>query len=135
MLNGNGRRETYIGERLATPAVIANMRLFAGVRPRVDRQSTALDEALIAALYGAMIWSLVGVYAEMSAEIRLAIEGLRACVLGPVATRNQSTYLSALLPGAVEVAITTRGHNQRRNRRRTIDDNEWRGRWGTDRIE
>jgi hypothetical protein len=39
-------------------------------------QGTALNEALIAVLYGAMIRALIGVDAIMATEIRLAIERL-----------------------------------------------------------
>lgn len=56
--------------------MIANMRLLPGVRPRVNRQGTALNEALIAVLHGAMVGPLVGMYPIMSAEIGLAIKGL-----------------------------------------------------------
>lgn len=39
-------------------------------------QGTALDEALVAIFYGAMIWPLIGVDAIMATEIGLAIERL-----------------------------------------------------------
>jgi len=43
-------------------------------------QGTALDEALVAILDGAVIWSLIGVDAIMATEIRLAIERLEITV-------------------------------------------------------
>jgi hypothetical protein len=49
---------------------------FASVRAEVDGQRAALDEALVAAFDGAVVRTFVGVDAVMSAEVRLAIEGL-----------------------------------------------------------
>lgn len=57
--------------------MVTNMGLFASVSPRVYGQGTALNKALIAVLYSAMIRPLIGVDAIMAAEIRLAIEGLQ----------------------------------------------------------
>lgn len=44
--------------------------------PGMNSQRTALDEALIAVLDGAMIRSFIGMYSIMSTEIRFAIERL-----------------------------------------------------------
>lgn len=66
----------YVGECLLTAFMVTNMGLFASVGPRVYGQGTALNEALIAVLYGAMIRALIGVDAIMATEIRLAIERL-----------------------------------------------------------
>jgi hypothetical protein len=52
-------------------------------------QSTALDEALVAIFHRTMIWPLVGVYAIMATEIRLAIEGLEHVSNGFLATIQQ----------------------------------------------
>lgn len=49
--------------------MVTDMRLFASVSPRMNGQGAALDEALVAILDGAMIWSLIGVDAIMAAEI------------------------------------------------------------------
>lgn len=57
--------------------MVTNMGLFASVGPRVYSQGTALNKALVAVLYGAMIRPLIGVNAIMPAEIRLAIERLQ----------------------------------------------------------
>jgi hypothetical protein len=83
-----------IRESLLTAFVITDMRFFAGVSSRMYCQSTALDEALVAVLYCAVIRSLVGVNAIMATEIGLAIE-----------------RLATLFPSAVEVATTPRSHN------------------------
>jgi hypothetical protein len=56
--------------------MVTNMRLFAGVSPRMHCQGAALDEALIAILDSAVIGSLIGVDAIVATEIRLAIERL-----------------------------------------------------------
>lgn len=52
-----------------TAFMVTNMGLFASVGPRVYGQSTALNEALVAVLYGAMIRPLIGVDAIMATEI------------------------------------------------------------------
>ncbi|GFF25024.1 hypothetical protein IFM46972_01254 [Aspergillus udagawae] len=55
---------------------VADVWAFASVRAEVDGQRAALDEALVAAFDGAVVRTFVGVDAVMSAEVRLAIEGL-----------------------------------------------------------
>lgn len=49
--------------------MVASMRLFPGMRARMDRQGTALDKALVAVCEGAIIGSLVGMYPIMPAEV------------------------------------------------------------------
>ena len=56
--------------------MVTDMRLLAGMCPRMDRQRTTLDKALIAVLDGTMVGALIRMYAIMSAEIRFAIERL-----------------------------------------------------------
>lgn len=56
--------------------MVTDMRLLASVGPRVYGQGTALNKALVAVLYGAMIRPLIGVNAIMATEIGFAIEGL-----------------------------------------------------------
>lgn len=45
------------------------MRFLPRVRACMDRQSGSLDEALVAVGEIAAVWTLVGVYSEVSAEI------------------------------------------------------------------
>lgn len=66
----------YIGKCLATTLVVTHVRFLAGVSAGVDRQRTALDETLVAIFDHALVRPLVGVYAKMPAQIRLAIERL-----------------------------------------------------------
>lgn len=73
--------------------MITDMRLFSGMCPGMNSQRTALDEALIAVLDGAMIRSFIGMYSIMSTEIRFAIE-----------------RLSTVLPGTVKIATRTWSH-------------------------
>lgn len=54
--------------------MVADMGLLASVGPGVDGQSAALNEALVAILYRAMIGSLIGMYPIMATEVRLAIK-------------------------------------------------------------
>lgn len=54
------------------------------MRPRVDGQGTALDEALIATWDCALIRALVGVDAIMSAQVGFAIERLSASFPGTI---------------------------------------------------
>jgi hypothetical protein len=49
--------------------MVTDMRLFAGVSSGMHSQSAALDEALIAVLHRAVIWSLVGMDAIVATEI------------------------------------------------------------------
>lgn len=56
--------------------MVTNMGLFASVGPRMYGQGTALNKALVAVLYGALIRPLICMNAIMAAEIRLAIERL-----------------------------------------------------------
>ena len=56
--------------------MITDMRFFSGMCPGMHSQRTALDEAFIAVLDGAMIRSLIGMYSIVSTEIRFAIERL-----------------------------------------------------------
>lgn len=58
-----------IREGFLATFMIADMRLFTRVGPRMDSQRTALDKTLIAVLYGAMIRAFIGVYSVVSAEI------------------------------------------------------------------
>lgn len=60
---------TYIREGFLAAFMIADMRLFTRVGPRMDGQRTALDKTLIAVLYGAVIRAFIGVYSVVSAEI------------------------------------------------------------------
>lgn len=52
------------------------MGLLPSVSPDMNGQGAALNEALVATLYGAVIRSLIGMDALMSGEIGLAIKGL-----------------------------------------------------------
>lgn len=61
--------KAYIGECFATVFLIANMRLFPGMRPNMNRQGAALDEALVAALDGAVIRSFIGMYPLMPGKV------------------------------------------------------------------
>ena len=95
--------------------MLTDMGLFAGVSPRMPGQGAALDETSIAAFDGAVIGSLIGVYAVMAAEIRLARERLsrRSSLDLGGKWRFIDTKLSlvTMFPGAVEAVPTTRGHN------------------------
>lgn len=79
--------------------MVTDMRLLASVGPRVYGQGTALNKALVAVLYGAMIRPLIGVNAIMATEIGFAIEGLRT-----------------MLPRAVKVAPTAWSHDETQER-------------------
>lgn len=52
------------------------VRLFTSVGAGMDSQGTPLDETLSAAIEGALVRSLVGVYPVVSLQIRLPIEAL-----------------------------------------------------------
>lgn len=56
--------------------MVTDMRFFSGMCPGMNSQRTALDEALVAVLDGAMIRSLIGMYSIMSTKIRFAIKRL-----------------------------------------------------------
>lgn len=73
--------------------MVTDMRFFSGMCPGMNSQRTALDEALIAVLDGAMIRSLIGMYSIMSTEIRFAIERLL-----PSASKILNSLTGANLP-------------------------------------
>lgn len=56
--------------------MITNMRLFPSMRSRMDSQRTPLNKALVAIFHRTVVRPFVGMYAIMSAKIRLAIERL-----------------------------------------------------------
>lgn len=56
--------------------MVTNMGLLPGMCSRVDRQSTSLDEALVAVLDHAMVRPFIGMYPVMPAEVGLAVERL-----------------------------------------------------------
>ena len=58
--------------------MLAAMRLLAGMGTDVDGQGAALDETLVAMTPSTDIRTIVGVYAFMSDEVRLAIELLQS---------------------------------------------------------
>lgn len=60
---------TYIGKRFMTSRMITDMGLFTSMRPRMNSQRTALDETLVAILHSAMVWTLIGMYSIVSAEV------------------------------------------------------------------
>lgn len=70
----NVQENSYIRKCLATIFMVADMRLFACMRPRMDGQSTSLNEAFVAAGYCTMIWTFIRVYSVMPAQVRLAIK-------------------------------------------------------------
>ena len=57
--------------------MLALVWLLTRVRPDVDCEGTPLDEALSAPRRGALVRPLVGVYAVVPLQIRLAVEALR----------------------------------------------------------
>lgn len=144
--NVEGLQIAYIRERLLAAFMITDMRFFAGVSSRMYCQSTALDEALVAVLYCALIRSLVGVNAIMATEIGLAIERLNTRVVRAVyrqisrlstevKSRNrrrtkhtlphcsQVQLKSRPLPGAIIAAYWVAGEvkaGRKRSRRREI---------------
>ena len=62
--------------------MFAPMRLFTGVGTDMDSQGAALDETLVAVSPSADVWTVIGVYAIVSDEVRLAIEFLSSEVDG-----------------------------------------------------
>ena len=88
------------------------MGLFPGMSPRMHRQGTALDEALVAVLYGTLIGALIGVYAIMATEVRLAIERLwgRGIRGGRSTINDSKTHLATTFPGAVDITPTLTSH-------------------------
>lgn len=68
---------THVGESLPATFVLAAMGLFAGMGTDVNGQSAALDEALVTVAPGADVGTVIGMYAEVPDEVRLAIELLQ----------------------------------------------------------
>lgn len=68
---------TDVGEPLATAFMLASVRLLTGVGTDVNGQGTALDEALVAITPGTDVRTVIGVYAIVPDEVRLAIELLQ----------------------------------------------------------
>jgi hypothetical protein len=73
---GGKVRRFYIRKCFVASFVVTDMRLFPSMRSRMDCQRTPLDKALVAIFYRTVVWSLVGMYAIVSAKVRLAIERL-----------------------------------------------------------
>ena len=92
--------------------------------PRMHRQCTPLDKTLATVFHRAFIWSLVGVYPVVSAQVRLAIENLlqsawrESSLEYPMMTNEnmkgprEGSYLVAVLPSAVKTAFTTIFHGR-----------------------
>ncbi|KAL8934612.1 MAG: hypothetical protein Q9211_005139 [Gyalolechia sp. 1 TL-2023] len=98
--------DTNIGEPLATTFMFASVRLLAGMGTYMDGEGAALDEALVAVTPSADVGTVIGVDAEVSDEVGLAIELLQIGagqekdnVMSPVS----DDYLGAGGPGAWEL--------------------------------
>ena len=99
--------------------MITNMGFLPSMRSRMDSQRTSLNEALVAIFHCTVVRPFVGMYAIMSAKIRLAIERLLISVrlgqggkgreaLGKKTTFpqcSQEQLKSRPLPGAMAAAV------------------------------
>lgn len=74
-------------------------------------QRAPLNEAFVAVLERAAVWSFVGVYSVMSAEVGPASEGLDELAGNCWANNGKGSYFSATLPGAVEITSSFSRHD------------------------
>lgn len=78
--------------------MLALMRFLAGMGPDVNSESTPLDKALSTPRSYTGVGTLIGVYAIMPLQVRLAVEALPSHISGSVGLIGSSTYLVACLP-------------------------------------
>ncbi|KAL8833722.1 MAG: hypothetical protein Q9170_004121 [Blastenia crenularia] len=74
---GSDGGNTNVGKPLATTFVFASMRFLARMSTNMDGERAALDEAFVAISPGADVGTVIGVYAIMPDQVRLAIELLQ----------------------------------------------------------
>ncbi|KAJ5267746.1 hypothetical protein N7478_010554 [Penicillium angulare] len=67
----------YVGKCFLASEMTTDMRLFASMNPPMHFQGTALDKPFATPFRSAMVRAFVGMYTEMTAEIRLPVESLK----------------------------------------------------------
>jgi hypothetical protein len=78
--------------------MLALMRFLAGMGPNVNSESAPLDEALSTPRSHTRVGTLIGVYAIMSLQVRLAVEALPSHISRSVGLIGSTRYLVACLP-------------------------------------
>lgn len=81
------------------------MRLLASVRADVYRQGTALNEALAAPWCLAGVRSLIGVYAVMSLQVRLAVEALSSYLVSGLVFASRYHHCDMLISGMAHTLL------------------------------
>lgn len=88
--------------------MVADVRLLARMRSRVDGQCTALDEALVAVGHSAMVRTLVGVNAVVATQIRLAVERLLVSLRSVTRFPDGGTAYALTLPHSSHEQLKSR---------------------------